>query len=209
MIPRRMQIAGNVGLSGTAQQVLWTFTLVEAVAPLDYRRHWNRLLTYLRRACPAWAGTRVHELFPGRWDEFSHGVHTHVLSNTALSRKKARLIAYQAGWGRVSCKPVDYTAGAVGYCCKYLGKRRPSVLKGWRLAVPFGIVSPVRLIDIVKTTALTEAWAHCAKSPYFGKLGFREKVVAALDIRHRMLLGLIPCESFRCFSGIRLDLIPF
>lgn len=212
MIPRRLQIKSNLGLVGPGYRILWTFTLAHACPVADYRRHWNRLLSYLRKEVPEWQGVRVHEMFPGVWDERSHGMHTHVLSNRALSRKKARRICNLAGWGRISTKVVHSFDGSVDYLCKYLGKKRPPILKGWNLCYSFGLkgLPTTRLIDIQKTSALSYAWAHGKQSPRWEKLNFWQKSEYALQIRQSMILGLIPCPALNFFPGqILFDLQPF
>lgn len=189
-----------------------TFTMVDVPDHVtEYRVHWNRLLTYMRRACPAWAGVRIHELFPGRWGWCSHGLHTHVVCNDALSEKKMRSIARLAGFGRMSFKEIEPGSEkqASVYLSKYLGKKRPECLKGWQLVRSFGIIEPVRLIDIEKRSALTEAWAIGATLPRWAKMSFYERSRCALRIRWRMLEGSIWSESFTHRDPLPAWAVPF
>lgn len=213
MIIRRMHLSGNFGLLGGPLKNFITFTLVEVPEDIkDYRKKWNLLLTKLRQKAPGWAGVRIHELFPGRWGWCSHGVHTHVVCNDAIGEKEMRRIAVSSGFGRMSFKEI--LAGseeqAAKYLSKYLGKKRAECLKGWQLVRSFGIVDPVRLVDIEKVSALTEAWAYAkAKIPWWPSLGWQERNNAAARICGKMWEGMIPCESLTDLAGKPLVPCPF
>jgi hypothetical protein len=212
MIQRRMHLIGNFGLLVGPFRRFVTFTMAEVPEHVtDYRKHWNRLLTYLRHHHPEWAGVRIHELFPGRWGWQSHGLHTHVVCNDAISEKRMRELARRAGFGRMSFKTIEAgTEEMAGrYLAKYLGKKRAECLKGWQLVRSFGIPDAVRLIDIVKTSALTEAWAIGANHPRWKKLKFGEKSKTALRIRFRMFEGLIGCDSLTGTDWIPPERLPF
>jgi len=207
-----MHLSGNFGLLAGPLRHFITFTMAEVPDHVtDYRRHWNRLLTYMRRKYPDWAGVRVHELFPGRWGWCSHGLHTHVVCNDAIPEKKMREIARLAGFGRMSHKTIE--AGteemASRYLSKYLGKKRAECLKGWQLVRSFGIPDAVRLIDIERTSALSEAWAIGKTTPRWARMTFWQRSEMALGILRRMWEGVIPCKCITNYAGVPLDLAPF
>jgi hypothetical protein len=128
-----------------------------------------------------------------------------------MSEKLMRSIARLAGFGRMSFKTIERCdeSKASRYLSKYLGKKRPECLKGWQLARTFGVVDSVRLIDIEKTSALTEAWAIGATIPRWKKLTFREKSSLALQIRWRMYQGEVWSESFTSSLSLPPCLVPF
>jgi len=212
MIKKRMHLSGNFRLLEGNLKNFVTFTMEDVPDHVtDYRKHWNRLLTMLRYHFPDFAGVRIHELFPGKWGWCSHGLHTHVVCNDAMTEKKMRELSRNAGFGRLSFKEIEAGSEeqAAHYLSKYLGKKRAECLKGWQLVRSFGIIEAVRLIDIVKTSALTECWAAGAKNGFWKKMSFYEKSRWAIDRRFQMLIGKIPCDSFRSLDGIPLDAIPF
>jgi len=194
-----MQILCNVGLAGPNNRQFLTFTHPEALEYDDYRREWNRLLKCLRRYFPGFAGVRVHEQFPGAWGWQSHGLHTHVICDAVASRKQIKAICRMLGWGRLGFEVVKDASRSVAYISKYLCKERPASLKGWQLSRSFGIKDACRRIDIVKESAMKEAWAWGAKSAYFEKLTFREKCKRASEILFAMVCGRIECESLSNF----------
>jgi len=206
MTTKRLHLQGNFSLLGPLRHFV-TFTMADVPDHItDYRKAWNRLLTYLRRHTPEWAGVRVHELFPGQWGWCSHGIHTHVVCNDAISEKRMRFIARAAGFGRMSFKTIESGSEehAARYLAKYLGKLRPECLKGWQLVRSFGIIDAVRLVDIEKTSALVEAWAYGKTLPRWKGLSFYGKSMLAQEILWGMRLGRIPCESFVSLSGFPL-----
>jgi len=150
-------------------------------------------------------------LFPGRWGWCSHGLHTHVVCNDALSEKQMRSIARLAGFGRMSFKEIEpgTQKQAAAYLSKYLGKKRPECLKGWQLVRSFGIPDAVRLIDITKESPLTEAWAIGATLPRWAKMTFYERSKLAITIRWRMLEGSIWSRNFTSALPLPPCLVPF
>lgn len=148
MIGRRLFcLHANIDrLSRNGRCYLWTFTLAEATAYTATRVAWNRLLTYLRRNFPSWAGIRVYEVHPGR-DGLSHGLHVHVICNRWFSVGAIREISKAAGWGRIHVARVR--GGSEYYVAKYLRKRRPEALKGWRLHATFGMPVRTLMADIL------------------------------------------------------------
>lgn len=215
MIPRRLHLQCNILAIASPFRKFITFTMADVPDHVnDYRRHWNRLLTYLRRHCPEWHGIRTHELFPGRWGWCSHGLHTHVVCNDVIKEKKMREIARRAGFGRVSYKDIEPGTEfyAARYLAKYLGKKRAECLKGWQLVRTFGNYDKTRQIDIVTTSALTEAWAYGKTKPRWANMSFYERSEFAIQIRFAMLQGKIPCESYRVVGSdvkYSLDSLPF
>lgn len=138
-------------LTANGRSYLWTFTFADAVDYLALRSAWNRLLTALQRRLPAWSGVRVYEVHPGKWGEFSHGLHVHVVTNARFEVDTVRGVAEACGWGRVHVVRQKYSMREVlaHYLAKYLSKKRPFALKGWRLWACFNMPDRVRLGDIV------------------------------------------------------------
>jgi len=140
----------NVASLSRGRSYLWTFTFADSVDYVALRVAWNRLLTALRRRLPKWAGVRVYEVHPGRWGLLSHGLHVHVVANAWHDVRLVREVAECCGWGRVHVKRQRGTAKEVlgGYLAKYLAKRRPFALKGWRLWACFNMPDRTRLADV-------------------------------------------------------------
>ena len=159
-------------LSKQGRCYLWTFTFAEAVDYLALRASWNRLLTYLRRKLPSWAGIRVYEVHPGKWGEFSHGLHVHVICNRYQDVNLVRSVAQSAGWGRVHVTRVR--PGREYYVTKYLSKLRPDALKGWRLFSSFGPGLRTRIADIlvesVRADLMRYAAAMMPRASWYDKL---------------------------------------
>jgi len=126
---------------------LWTFTFAEALPYEELRVRWNKLLTYLRRRLPLWSGVRVYEVHPGRWGEFSHGLHVHAVCTRFHNIDLIRHCATLAGWGRIHVLRIPRSR--VDYLAKYLKKKRPPTLKGWRLWAAFGDTPRSRCSDWV------------------------------------------------------------
>jgi len=154
MLTRRyFAFRSNVQRLGGAYLSLWTFTLVDVVEPKEFTKAWNRLLTYLKRHQPKWSGVRVYELHPGKWGEFSHGLHVHVVTNKFFDLTWVLKIAKSAGWGRIHWQPLTRPESAE-YIGKYLNKKRPGALKGMRLQATFGMrFTRLRDIEIQSTRA--------------------------------------------------------
>jgi len=152
---------------------LWTFTFAEVVIPEEVRLRWNRLLTYLRRKLPQWCGIRVYELHPGRWGEFSHGIHIHVVTTRFQDIRIVLHQARQAGFGRVNVKRIPRARAP--YIGKYLQKRRPALLKGWRLWAAFGPTSRSRCADWENCGMRSTLWRMGIASGRFRTLNFSEK----------------------------------
>jgi hypothetical protein len=115
---------------GKQMLFLWTFTFKELLAVKETGKRWNHLLTLLLRTWPELQGLRVFEL------HHQHGLHVHLLTNSFIDVNRARFLAEKAGWGRIHVKriPTECTA----YLAKYLSRKRPECLKGWRLWAAFG-----------------------------------------------------------------------
>jgi len=152
---------------------LWTFTFKEVVVPVEVRQRWNRLLTYLRRRLPAWCGIRVYELHPGRWGEFSHGLHIHVVTTRFQDIRVVLHQARLAGFGRVNVKRIPRSRAP--YVGKYLQKRRSPLLKGWRLWAAFGPTARSRCSDWENCGMRSTLWRMGIASGRFKTLSFSER----------------------------------
>jgi len=187
MRKKLVAIRANVASLTGERRVFLTFTHAEALEPDEYRKRWNHLLTVIRRRFPEFNGVRVHEQFPGRWNEFSHGIHTHVLASY-ICRKALRRCCSACGWGRLGYEVVTETTAAEDYLAKYLAPRdRPECLKGWRLYAKFGLPQGTRLMDVFKFSLLSEAWARCSFMPDFASLGFYAKSQFAAQHLYHMI----------------------
>lgn len=117
-------------LLGKEKLYMWTFTFAELLAVKETRKKWNHLRTLLLQTWPELRGLRVFELHK------EHGLHVHLVTNQFIDVNQARILAEQAGWGRIHVTPMP--AEHVGYLAKYLSKKRPECLKRWRLWDSFG-----------------------------------------------------------------------
>jgi len=152
---------------------LWTFTFCDVVAPEEVRTRWNRLLTYLRRSLPSWCGVRVYELHPGRWGEFSHGLHIHVVTTRFQDIKVVLRQGKLAGFGRINVKRIP--RARAGYVGKYLAKKRPAMLKGWRLWAAFGPTDRSKCRHWENCSMKSTLWRMGIASGRFRTLSFGEK----------------------------------
>lgn len=164
---------------------LWTFTFRDAVDYTALRKAWNRLLTYLRRRMPLWEGVRVYEVHPGKYGEFSHGLHVHVVSNRRHDAHTVWDAARAAGWGR--CHVVRVKKDRLYYVSKYLAKSRPPALAGWRLHATFGMKQRTRLADIVCHSVRADLMRYVCRT--FPELGWMAKQDTVLSLYHRYLQG--------------------
>jgi len=186
-------------LSKHGRCYLWTFTRLEAEDFLTTRAEWNKLLTYLRRSLPAWAGVRVYEVHPGKWGEFSHGLHVHAITNKFHDVNEVRQACKTAGWGR--CHVVRCRKGSEYYIGKYLRKQRPESLRGWRLHATFGLQTRTRLADIVCEGVRASLMRYiCRAAP---GLGWCEKLGQVRALHHRYIQGRFSLGVLRALSGHR------
>lgn len=172
-------------LAAGGRTYLWTFTLADAVDYAALRTAWNRLLTYLRRDSSLWAGVRVYEVHPGRWGEFSHGLHVHVVTNRYHHVDQVRRVAMAAGWGRIHVTRVR--KGREYYVTKYLTKERPVALKGWRLTALFGFTERTRLADVVVESVRASLMRLVHRWYRLSRWDVKQSIVAAWY--HRYLSG--------------------
>lgn len=142
---------------------MWTFTLADVCEVKEFGKRWNKLLIYLKRHQPKWNGIRVFEMHPGRWGEFSHGYHVHVVTSKFYDLTWVLSIAKKAGWGRVDWRPLT-TREDGEYVAKYLQKKRPATLKGVRLVSTFGIKGATRLKDIECVNTRSRIFKMMAKT---------------------------------------------
>lgn len=127
---------------------MWTFTLKDCHEPRAASKMWTKLLRRLREANPEWSGVRVYEFHPGRWGEFSHGLHVHLVSCRFFSDRLMHAIVKNSPWGRWQRDEL-VNQHAAFYIGKYLNKKRPGALHGMRLQACFGLDDYTRLRDIV------------------------------------------------------------
>ena len=163
---------------GKQSLYMWTFTFREALDVKDTRKRWNHLLTLLKAEFLNLCGLRVFEMH-----EF-HGLHVHLVTNRFLDVNKARLLAEQAGWGRIHVKriPIEHA----GYLAKYLSKERPPCLKRWRLWAGFGNWDWTRVKDLMVFSRFSTIYRACKDwLGWTGKKGFfdRMRFVSWLEMR--------------------------
>ncbi len=149
---------------------LWTFTFAELLSIKDTRKRWNYLLTLLLREWPGLQGLRVFEMHK------EHGLHVHLVTNQFIDVVAARVLAEQAGWGRIHVTPMP--PEHVGYLAKYLSKERPPCLKRWRLWAAFGDGwDPTRVKDLDKVTLFSKVYRACKElRGWAGRGEFRERM---------------------------------
>jgi len=184
---------------------LWTFTRAEVEDYLEIRRHWNRLLTYLRRRLPNWRGVRVYEVHPGRWNEYSHGLHVHVVCNCFHDVNVIRNVAKSARWGRVHVTRVR--PGSEMYVGKYIGKKRPEALKGWRLQATFGMKKGERTsqADIICDSLRSTLFRIGHAIPQFREMRWPAKLMT-ITRWHRALVENRAIPDLQIRSGSQPDL---
>jgi len=168
---------------------LWTFTFREVLDIKATRKRWNHLLTLLKQRWPKLCGLRVFELHE------SHGLHVHLLTNSWIDVNAARILAHQAGWGRIHVTRMP--AEHAGYVGKYLSKERPPCFKHWRLWAGFGAWDFTRAKDVFYDSPFSRIYQACKEwLGWEGKRGFfeRMKLVAFLEMRS-------VCEGWEDGSG--------
>lgn len=176
----------RVALMGTGGGLaLWTFTRIWAEDYDVTREAWNSLLTMLRKAFPAFCGVRVYEVHPGkqirlpkRFEDVSHGLHVHVVTNKFFSWHKLKAIcAKSKGWGKPHVQWREKALEAAAYLAKYLTKARPDALTGWRLWASFGRFEKIRRSDIPVESYLSRVWRYLQRvHPCWADLHYYEKV---------------------------------
>lgn len=184
---RALQINGQILKARQRRLFLWTFTHVAKMEPKEGARHWNRLLTYLKRWARDFAGIKVFEEHPGvGYLDFvsgnvyrdSHGLHVHFLCTKFFDFREVQSIARQAGWGRahvVRIKDADIDR-TIDYVGKYLCKKRTPSMKGIRLVSYVGMPDHVRLREI-KIEGWTRNLWDCAKQfPAYDTLNYFGRV---------------------------------
>jgi len=153
----------NIARLMLSQCHMWTFTLKGVWTPREAARHWSNLLQLLKKYNPGWSGIRVFELHPGKWDEFSHGLHVHLVSTNFYSDKLMHSIIRGTGlWGRWDRTMLLTHAGAM-YIGKYLRKKRPPALHGMRLQSCFGDRDYTRIRDVMCECMRGRVWKQLAR----------------------------------------------
>jgi len=162
-------------LASGGRLYLWTFTRKTADDYAVTRKGWNHLLSKLRLRYPDWMGLRVYEVHPGKWNEFSHGLHVHVMCNARFDVDVIRSIVRNvSGWGRIHVVRVKTSHWR--YLTKYLWKPRPDCLKGWRLWAVFGMPDRVRLCDILIDSLRARLFRFAASCPEWKSVSWPDKV---------------------------------
>lgn len=78
-----------------------------------------------------------------------------------------RALAKKAGWGRIHVMKIP--AERASYLAKYLSKKRPECLKGWRLWAAFGNWEWTRVKDVVFDSLFSRIYRACKEQ--FGWTG--------------------------------------
>src|SRR5690606_10184413 len=101
----------------------------------------------LMRVFPSLFGLRVFEIHPGGTaagypsDDYSHGLHIHLVTHLWMDAAKVQAISRRCGWGNADVHLGDDATRTAAYMAKYLqkmGRERPPSLKRWRLWSAFG-----------------------------------------------------------------------
>jgi len=164
-------------LLGKEKLYMWTFTFAELLAVKETRKKWNHLRTLLLQTWPELRGLRVFELHK------EHGLHVHLVTNQFIDVNQARILAEQAGWGRIHVTPMP--AEHVGYLAKYFSKKRPECLKRWRLWDSFGEGwNPTKVKDVEKQSMLSKIYRACkewqgweGKGNFFTRMDFTRRML--------------------------------
>jgi len=176
-------------VAGLGRLYLWTFTRRECESLNESRAEWNKLLIYLRRKLPAWSGIRVFECHPGKWGEFSHGLHVHVLCNAFHDVNLVREAARNADWGRIHVRRIK--ANRWSYVAKYLFKPRIAAFKGWRLWSCFNMPERSRMKDIIIDTLRSRLFSYgfIKYGKYWRGLRWGEKLQAVRQWERETIEG--------------------
>lgn len=148
---------------------IWTLTFKDVPDIKDTRKRWNYLLTLIKRRWPELCGLRVFEMHK------THGLHVHLVTTRFLDVNAMRLLAKKAGWGRIHV--VKIASERAAYLAKYLTKKRPECLKGWRLWAGFGKWEWTRVKDVVFDSLFSRIYRVCkmhfnwtGKNSFFARL---------------------------------------
>jgi len=159
----------------------------EVVDAVEFRRRWNNLLRRLKRLHPDWSGLRVFEEHPGGFWGRSHGMHVHCVTNARFEVAPIRARCIREGWGR--CHVIRWkskngtTAGA--YLAKYLTKKRPPHLKGWRLWAAFNLPNYTRVAQVKRECQYSFIWRYLSGREDFACQGYFEKSRRVSEIAWR------------------------
>jgi len=165
----------------------WTFTFKEKLDLKDTRKRWNHLLTLMRREWPEACGLRVFELHE------EHGLHVHLLTDNRIDVNRCRSLALRSGWGRIHVERIPKEKA--GYLAKYLSKKRPNGLKGWRLWAAFGEKWEHSKVKNLEMQSLHSRVYRGLKEAFRwqGNRDFRERArIVAAVIRQTVLHGWTP-----------------
>lgn len=173
---------------GSKVATFWTFTHPQALDYNDFRKAWNRLLTYLRRRFANWSGIRVFEAHPGHPEsDYHHGLHVHFIAVDFFDVFEVRRVIESAGWGRVHVAKVRDNERCGSYLAKYLAKsKRSAPLKGWRLWSTVNFKGYVRVGDVIIDSPSARVYRYLWRQPFFAELNFFQKAELAIQVLHNL-----------------------
>lgn len=182
----------NVQELAESSLYFWTFTFLKALDVETARKQWNRLLTLMRKHLPGLAGVRVFEMHE------RHGLHIHMITTRRHDVDDVRAIIRrqkQSWFGRVHVVKANAKIGP--YLGKYLSKRRPDCLKGWRMwaALDAKSYNHTRVADVIVESLFASVWK--AATERFGWKGNSK-----FAMRKSMVLPLSKlCIAYDCEPG--------
>jgi hypothetical protein len=142
---------------------MWTLTWPTATDVTVVRKAWNHFLnggSGLLRCFPLVSGLRVFEMHPGEDGEHSHGLHIHCVVDERLPVDIVRIIAAQAGFGRIHVKKIKEKKRAF-YLSKYLQKQeRIEALTSCRLWATFGRLKGSKVKDFEMRGERADVWRY-------------------------------------------------
>ncbi len=196
MISRRtLAFEANIARVLLRKCCLFTFTFRDVLNPREASARWTRFLKQVRRYESKWSGVRVFELHPGRWNQFSHGLHIHVVSHVFFSDRVMLGLCKAYGLGRFERKRIKDKEAAY-YIGKYLDKKRPGAFKGMRLQSSFGPHPWTRLRHIVIDSLRTRCFRAAARQQWrdgrnWERRSWMEKLALVSQLQMQvMVLGL-------------------
>lgn len=181
---------------------MWTFTLKTVESSAEFARRWNKLNLYLKRALPGWSGIRTFELHPGKWGEFSHGLHCHFVTGKRFPIRSVLPMAEAAGWGRVDVTLLPSEARY--YAAKYLSKKRPACMKGMRLMACIGMADDVRARQVGIDSMRSKCFRQCQASSNdtyrkpWSELSWPEKLHAVNALEWSVHVSGLVWSELRC-----------
>lgn len=171
----------------------WTITTAEPVPYVEFRAMWREAIRRLRKLCPSLKGVRVFEVHP---DEYSHGLHAHMVVTRYFDFHLIHSIFGASGFGRCWVEWVKDNSRMSSYLAKYLTKQvgqRPAALRGWRMWASVGFDSYIRVSQVRPDTVLARLFRHCYKErESFQELAYRDKLACVYNLYFAVLLDEFP-----------------